>query len=530
MAVVQKVFVDLRDRLRHDVSEIAFAGEYSIDVGLGDDESAQAREYPLLASLRLAVEGAAKSDEAYFTNSAKENSDLNFMAPQRLIAHGFISAPETYAQQIVEWLFDDPRRLQLGNLHGARQTTAALVSAVSPYWNDEEVRDFESKTQHYRPDTPTNITQRDGRRLFLRFVRTTKAHLLGVVPPDRLSEQSRKLIVTEKRALGENLEGGIRQIVGGFIGSPMEAEAMARAKDRDILKVFEEVPDNTDWDHPTKWMRGGNIQLSRAFATFTKAEPVRALRIMEFFTPRTQERAAGYPLESMAEVAGHDREIQEALLDLHQRGFGSEVFRKSAANAVEKIAERSAPIDEALVGMLTEWLAGQDEQSGSPDRAETPEIIQKHKDERPDDVRQDSILWGHGRASILPGGNFPILSALTSILLKDIEGRDRLLAILNDHLPREENAKVWQAFLIRLSSAGGSTPEIVSKSLRALFQRFPKLLETREAVYFLAFAQRWDDLLVHDLIAPWEHSANPMLRQAQGELAGLVATVQGFDR
>jgi hypothetical protein len=61
MAVVRKVFVDLRDRLRHDVSEIAFAGEYSIDVGLGDDESAQAREYPLLASLRLAVEGAAKS-------------------------------------------------------------------------------------------------------------------------------------------------------------------------------------------------------------------------------------------------------------------------------------------------------------------------------------------------------------------------------------------------------------------------------------------------------------------------------------
>jgi hypothetical protein len=232
----------------------------------------------------------------------------------------------------------------------------------------------------------------------------------------------------------------------------------------------------------------------------------------------------------MAEVGGYDKELQEALLDLHQRGFASDEFRSSAANAVEKIAKRSAPVDEDLVDMLTKWLAGQEGQSGSSDKTETPEVAEKHEDERPDDVRQNSILWGHGNTSFLPGGNYPILSALTSILLKDLEGRDRLLAILNDHLPREENPKVWQAFLIRLSNAGGSAPEIVSTFLRALFQRFPKLLETREAVNFLAYAHRWDDLLVLDLIEPWEHSTNPMLRQAQGELVGLVATVHGTDR
>jgi hypothetical protein len=133
--------------------------------------------------------------------------------------------------------------------------------------------------------------------------------------------------------------------------------------------------------------------------------------------------------------------------------------------------------------------------------------------------------------SILPGGNFPILSALTSILLKGKEeGRNRLLVILNDHLPRERNPKVWQALLIRLSHAGGSTPKVVSEFLRALFVRFPSLLETRETVYFLAYAQRWDDVLVHDLITTWERAENPMLRQAQGELVGLIATVQGSDR
>jgi hypothetical protein len=522
------IFAELtvRLRLRQNVTDHVYPGEYSIDVGLGDDTSGRiTREQPLLSSLRLAVEGAANDNEAAFQRWVEENSDLEFMASQRLIAHGFGVFPEAYAQQAFNWLLDDWRRLQLGNRHGLRQTTATLISAVSPYWSDAQLRDFESKVQKYRPKTPAHLTEAKQRRSFSQFLRSTRTHLLAAVPLDRLSEKSRELIVTEKRALGENVDRGIRISGPSWIGSPMEAEAMAKAKDRDILKVLEEVPDNTDWNHPTGWMRGGNIQLSRAFADFAKSEPVRALRIIEQFKPKAQERAAGYALASLAEVGGHDREIQDALLDLYQLGFGAEEFRNSAADSVEKIANRPAPVDAAVVAVLIEWL------NNPSDEEEASEIIEKDEADRANDVRNDSILWGYGGVSILPGGNFPILSALTSILLKGKEeGRDRLLVILNDHLPRERNPKVWQALLIRLSHAGGSTPKVVSEFLRALFVRFPSLLETREAVYFLAYAQRWDDVLVHDLITTWERAENPMLRQAQGELVGLVATVQGSDR
>ena len=120
---------------------------------------------------------------------------------------------------------------------------------------------------------------------------------------------------------------------------------------------------------------------------------------------------------------------------------------------------------------------------------------------------------------------------LTSILLKGKEEeRDRLFAILNDHLLRERNPKVWQALLARLSHAGGSTPEVVSKFLIALFDRYPALLETHEAIHFLAYAQRWDAALVHDLIATWEYAENPLLRQAQGELVGMISIELDSDR
>ncbi len=524
----REVFEELRKRLAQDaVDQVTFPGFYFVDFDLEDGSPERPnREQPILSGLRLAVEGTAKANSEYFSNWVEENSSLELMAPQRLFAHGFSCAPGRFAKRALEWLFEDPRRLRLGDSFGPRKTTATLITAISPFWTDEQVRDFESKIQKYRPATPAEATGAQ-RRSFAQSIRKTKTHLLAAVVVDRLSEKSRRTIATEKRALGDNLDRGISFAGASFIGSPMDARAMAKAKDRDILKIFDEVPDNTDWDHPTSWMRGGNIQLSRAFAEFAKIEPARALRIMEQFKPEGQARAAGYALDSIAEGEGHDKDLQEALLDLDQRGFGAEEFRTSAAQALEKIANRHAPIDESAIGLLIEWLS-KPLQLAEPTAASegSSEISGKEKESR-----RESILWGHGGISVLPGGNFPILSALTSILLDGTDqGRDRLLEVLNNHLSREPDPKVWRALLIRLSNAGGSTPEVVSKFLRTLFALYPTLLETREAVYFLAHAQRWDDLLVHDLIATWRHAENSMLRQAQGELAGLLSIVRGSDR
>jgi nucleoside phosphorylase len=526
------IFTDIKDRTKRDTdTDHVYPGQSSVDLGLAADASARiGREHPILSSLRLAVEGAADSNDAEFATWAQDNSDLEFMPAQCLIAHGYSWRPETYAERAFEWLLDDQRRFQLGDSFGPRQTTAALISAVTPYWSDDLVTTFETRVLKYRPKTPAHLSDPKQRRYFTRFLRLTKAQLLASISRDRLSVNSQELIATEKRAVGEDLNRA-GQVSGGLIGSPMEAESMAKAKDRDILKIFAEVPDNTDWDHPTGWMRGGNIQLSRAFAEFAKSAPERALRIMEQFNPKEQERAAGYALEAMAEAEGNDREIQDALLDLHQLGFGMEEFRSSAASAVEKIANRQTAIDGGLVSMLVEWLSRPIAQAEPSKEKEATETNEKNEAQKAKDVRNMSVLWGHGGISILPGGNFPILSALTSILLNGKEeGRDRLLAILNDHLHREKDPKVWQALLIRLSHAGGSIPEVVSQFIRVLFGRFPALLETREAIYFLAYAQRWDDMLVHDLTASWLRAENAILRQAQGELVGLVATVQGTDR
>ena len=203
---------------------------------------------------------------------------------------------------------------------------------------------------------PAHIKSADGRKTFADLVRATKKDLLQAVGVDRLTLENRELVATEQRALGDRFDRSMGEVQGGFIGSPMENAAMVKAKDRDILKIFREIPDNTGWDHPTHWMRGGNVQLSRAFAEFAKADPVRAVRIIEQFEPQQQERAAGYALDALADDPANDELVLATLLDLNSRGFAVDEYRGSAARAVEKIANRKRPFDEEVIDLIVGWL------------------------------------------------------------------------------------------------------------------------------------------------------------------------------
>src|SRR3546814_4650949 len=98
------------------------------------------------------------------------------------------------------------------------------------------------------------------------------------------------------------------------------------------------------------------------------------------------------------------------------------------------------------------------------------------------------------------------------------------------HFSQERDPNVWKALLYRLGNAGGLAPQVVSDFLRKLFERFPQILASREAVIFLAYAQRWEDQLVFDLISDWRVSDQAFPQHAYGELVGLVATTTAQDR
>jgi nucleoside phosphorylase len=512
------VFSEVLARSEGGSDKHIYVGQYVLEIDLDPSEARSAsRDKPVLSALQIAVEKLAENTPNEFLRWADDNSNVEMLAVQQLIARGYEVAVAQLASKALIWILGDQRRFQLGTRYGHRRATNNLVRAAAPHWSQEEITRFENEVLSYRPVVPDRLREPEQRRLFADLVRATKKDLLQAIGLERLRPESRELQAAEQRALGDRFDRSIGEVQGGWIGSPMETVAMAKAKDRDILKIFREIPDNTKWDHPTHWMRGGNIQLSRAFAEFARSDPDRAIRLMEQFDPLQQERAAGYALEAMADDAPNDSRVVEALVDLHARGFRADEFRQSAARAVEKIASRKDDISDEVISLLVGWL----NLSGESSEEVEGESINPMPGENNE---EGSILWGLGNSSILPGGNFNILSALASILLNRKEaGRDRYLAILDDHFTRERDPNMWKALLYRLGNAGGSTPQSLSAFLRKLFGRFPKILATREAVVFLAHAQRWDDELVFELICEWEKSDRTFTQRAYGELVGLVA-------
>lgn len=522
VAVFREIVARVQDtQLRH-----VYPGQYVLEIDLTPSETRRAtREQPLMTGLQTSVELLAASVPDSFSRWSRENSCLEILVVQQLIARGYEIAADKLASKALEWLLADTRRFQLGTRYGHRHTTIDLVGACAPHWTEDEIARFEKAVFAYRPATPDHLTDPAHRKTFADLIRASKKDLLQAVGSERLTPESREFVLTEQRALGDRFTRSVGEVQGGWIGSPMQAAEMAKAKDRDILRIFREIPDDTNWDHPTDWMRGGNIQLSRAFAEFARTSPERAIRIMEQFEPLQQERAAGYALDSMAEDAANDVLVIDAFLDLHARGFKDEHFRDSAARAVEKIAHRNAAISDDVVSILVEWLSippATPLAEGALEKA-----VGVPSSSTDESLKEGSILWGLGNPSALPNGNFNILSTLGSILLNRKEpGRDRYLAILDDHLAREPDPTIWKALLFKLENAGGSTPQVVSAFIRKLFFRFPEILSTHEAVTFLAYAQRWDDQLVFDLIYGWDKATQPFQNRAYGELIGLVSTAK----
>lgn len=512
----REVFQDLASLI--EAREDRYPTSHRLQFEFGDGgPSPMLGEQSLLSALRVAVEGVADSAPAEFLAWLDHNKDLAFTPHQALIANTLRRSAEGQAAFALEWLLEDLRRLELGDISSPRRATAALVAAAAPFWSDEQLAVFENTVLAYAPSPPPFVQESaDLRRTFRRHIRLVRRHLLSVLPPERLSTRASELLKVEERALEAPLDAGVSFSGVQAIGSPMSTEAMLRAKDRDILNAFEEVPDSADWDHPRAWMKGGNIQLSRAFSEFAKQAPARAIRLIGEFQPGRQERAAGYAIDALAEAQVDAQQLETLILDLDRRGFTSSEFVDSVARAIDRLAGRKLPLPEKLVSLLERWLDTADVTFINSNEA-------KSLDDR-DDTQRGSILWGYGGFAVLPAGAFTILNALTAHLLDHgFEGRDRLMAIFTKHLARDKRQEIWQPILRRLAHAGGDKPEPASTFLRALFAEIPTLLVTSDALFLLAHAQWWDHHLVHDLLEAWKASPINILRQGYGELICLIS-------
>jgi hypothetical protein len=484
--------------LKEDSDQPGFALQYGLDLRFPEEHSLGLAAPPLLASFVTAVEALASDHPAEFLEWLAVHEHESATPAQRIFAHALASQPEQFAQRAAQFLLDDTNRLHLGSIEDSSGTTKRLVKAVSPFWSIETLSTFERAVLLYSPPTPSNL-EPESRRIFLNIIRRTKLGILEALPSDRISEEVQRRIAEDRRRFPQD-KVGVTYRGPEWIGSPIAARNLALASDEDILNAFRDLPDSSGWDHPKDWSKGGNIHLAREFAEFAKAHPERAMRIIKKFEPDFGTRASGYAMSALAETVDAAA-LFEMLETLDRRGFKGDEFRSGAAGAIVRLVERGASINDAILTMLEDWLKNE---SDSSQGDENPTDDELSSDASADDTRtqlpdRGSVLWGQGGLSVLPGGNYPILEAITRIYLQR-RGYDGLIAAYGKHLQVNENPKVWEALLRYFRYVRPANPESLAKFLSALFGRYPGLLDTHDAAFMLAHLHWQIPEAVHDVL------------------------------
>lgn len=498
------------------VADFHFEGEDRLDLP----------EPSIPSALRIAIEQLAARDIDRLKAWISSASDLQYAPVHRLIAHAYRSNPSAFATDALDYILADERRWSLGHPEGPSSTTEDLVSTVSSFWTPEQIATYEQRIRAYNPVAPVDLQSPEGRRSWSQILRIQRLGLLRALPTNRRTRETAELVRTEERAIGDRRLG----VTFSGVYSPasvMSAVEMDRAKDDDILNAFKEIPDATDWNHPSDHRRGGNIQLSRAFASFARLNPERAFRLISRFEPEFGGRGAGVAIAEMAEVVDPN-ELQGLITSLSQRGFASLEFQFSAAQAVETMLSRNATLSNSLIETMENWLRAQAGDAKTIDRDEQGEEENDEESETSvtdSDSESRSLIWGYGGISILPGGPFPILHALARHFLI-VQDHKALHSLLHEALSLNFEETVWAHLLPLLrylrppddSSTGSYTALIAS-----ILERFPSLVGTHYLAFLLAHIHWWAPDLVEKDLTRWKQSKAAASRRGYGELAALLA-------
>jgi len=484
----------------------------SVMYGWRRRESGPIDEIP--EAVRIAVEGLARQDADRFVGFVKQWESSDLLTVHRLLAAGLkIVAPYRTAA-VVEYLLGDQRRLILGDHQDYLYATCELLEAISPYLGLEEERRLErAMLRSYRYSEERNTDQVKWRFHRQRSNRLHRLRLLRTLADcQHLSPEGHRLVDQEERAL-ESLDSVRSLSMQGFseVKSPMLAPQMLKAKDEDLLSFLQELPDSTEWQHPSRSMVGGSIQASRELAEVAKADPERVLRIIPHLEPSSHARPVAHAVEALAESStGRPLEEIEALLfSLEQRGFASEDYHEHAAGAFDKLTRRGAGLSDRACHLLESWLK---------DVSPEPEEAQSKSPERP-----RSILWSNRGFNALPHGNFTILRALVNgYMRRDPADVDLLLDVLGRHLVRHEQVKTWRALLSYLGYVQRS--ERMERFVSRLFEKFPSVRDCVDGAYLIGRMCCWGS---SNVLHGWFHAMRQSCwrdgAQAYGELLVLLA-------
>jgi hypothetical protein len=476
-------------------------------------------ENSLFEAIRVSLRELGNNDTLAFEAFVRTEMASDAMLVQRLLCSCLLELTPPRTELAFEFLTGDPRRLLIGDYSNYHGDSRELITKIAPGLGPERLQQLEQCIDNwteYQSDVlgETVETRRERRK----WDRESRLRLRLAIPKHLVSDESKASLEAEEVALptvqarmkGSESRSGLRAVV-----SPMSTEQMKKANDSHILKLFDELTDDTGWDHPRRSLRGGTVEASRALAELAKENPDRAAELAKKLRSTDQQVPALHVVRAISETNYPSGKLFDLIRELVNLGFNSQDFQDSVASACNRrISDLDGlPVD--ICELLKSWLDDWTFHSGGSSDDEEPGESEEE--------RKHSVVFDLLGSNSLPHGTYSILSALAfGLIRKKPPAAADWLNVLEDHLERPENTRTWQVLWRELRMLSFCDHSRAVGFLEKLFAQFPVMRDSRFGVRLIVAIRGFlAEEAFTEFCEQFANSAWSLGKQVKGELFGV---------
>lgn len=468
---------------------------------------------------------ATDADAALATLSVALGSEN--MAVHALAAHALRAIAPTRPAAVAQYLLQDSRRLAIGNLFRSHEFSKLLIEALVPHLAEPEARRLESLvlTYDYYVVPDADLTDEERTRKAV-WNREHRLFLLQSFPDGFLSEEGRRTkrgLEREFPGLDESMFG---EITGGEVTAQYNRAELEKQSDDEIVAVFDELTDDTGWDHPRRWsdgdrLIGGAVQQSRIIAELAEIDPERVFRLAQRFRSRDQELPTAEAITGLAKTDLDPQRQVGLIVDLAANGFSSEDFVTSAARALQKLSGKLSGLPDSVIDLLVRWL----------DELQAPSLDEAREAKEP--PSDHPVVFGPGGLFIEPHGRGPVIEAIAAgYLHRNPSDIAKWVKIVRRQVELERHPGVWVMTIRHLRNVMKEDAALGTELFSAIFERHPEVL--REPVTWLLVAHWMRGFTPTNAVLRWLDTLaafeDPRSQQALGELLYLYVMRQTESR
>ena len=221
----------------------------------------------LLVAAEHALRALARDSPAQFAAVADAQRESNSETVVFLLFEGYSANPAVFADDALDSLISDPRRLRVGYSDSDEWQTRRLLEAVTPFASDEAIERLEPTLLSYYTSWEKSAA---GHREF----GATQFALLGGVDSTRRTPAMRKRFAEWQRKFLQEDAAPPTGIISGFVESPIAADAAAKMSDKQWLSAMSRY-DSDDFRNRRDFLIGGADQLASVLEARSKLDPER---------------------------------------------------------------------------------------------------------------------------------------------------------------------------------------------------------------------------------------------------------------